>query len=539
MRKHLRVYAAVSRVGGKHVAEEAHEVAVHRLLNLLERLCAVDGVERKPQLLFEFRVPVDRQLQDADDRGVVCLVNIHHRVDESVPAAYANIRACVLRRKALVHELLHVTVVVQEREHGVALHQQLAYLAQIQLWRIGAYAAVELGEHAAAAEVGVEEHFREFVPHGPAVLVAAAEGHWNLQLVVQVAVERPEAIVMAVRNDKEVRHEVACFIGGESSGRKVGLVEVVQHSVGSPERELVRAVNVAEYLAREPERVETLEEGFRRLPRAALRGVRCHTHPVALAVGEAGLRKNGFGGLCEGELYFVHRVESDERRFKLLPSMRIVRRAFLERGCDLGANAAEALGENRAERRHVVHVVRERAAAERQRLAAAGVEDAELLVGDECLLLVELRADAVHEPSGPSAAPSAVDARLEVERRLGEDVRHEVPAHREVAFASHVKRVEAGVGGAPRTKVGLDALVAFKGSRILRRHTVALSVRRIERAQLLTKRRIVLCPKRVRRTFNGIEPNRCGKAQHRSRRQKFFSCQHCSITAFAFDLSIF
>ncbi len=309
--------------------------------------------------------------------------------------------------------------------------------------------------------------------------------------MVAVAVERLEAVVVAVREDEEVGHEVARLGCGEVPGGEIGPVEVDEHRVGTSERELVRAVEITDYLAREPERVQALKERLGRLPRTALRRVCGHLHPATLTVRETALREDVLRLARERELDLVDRVEPDKRGLELLLPVRVVLRAFRERVGHLRAHAAEALGEDRAEWRDVVHVVHEGTAAERERFATPGAEDAKLLVGDERLLPVEPRADAVHKTPRTRPAPAAVDAGLEVERRLGEEERHEVLPHREVAFAAHVKRVVAGVGGAPGREVGLDALVAREGARILRRHLVALPVRRIERAQLLPQRRIV------------------------------------------------
>ena len=532
VREDLRVHAAVARVRGEHVAEEPHEVAVRDLLHLLERLRAVQRVKLEPQLLLQLRIPVDRQLEDADHGGVVRLVHVHHGVDEAVPAADAHVRPRVLRREPLVHVHLHIAVVVQQREDGMVLDQQFAYFPQVRLGVVRTHAAVELGEHAVAAEVRVEEHLGELVPDGLSVLVAAAKGHGDLKLVVVVAVKRLEAVVVAIREDEEVGHEVARLGGGEAPGGEVGPVEIDEHRVGTSERELVRAVNVPDDLAREPERVQALEERFRRLPRTALRRLGRHLHPTARTVREftggsrsraTALRKQLLRLRRELELDLVYRVEAEERSLQLLLPVRIVLGALGERGGDLRPHAAEALGEDRAERRDVVHVVGERPAAERERFAAARPEHAELLVGDERLLLVELSADAVHEPPRARATPAAVHAGLEVERRFREQVRHEVLSHREVAFAAHVERVVAWVGGAPSRKVGLDALVACEGARILRRHLVALPVRRIERAQLLPQRRVILRPVGRRPLGRRRLPRDRRRAEHRARADEISS----------------
>ena len=230
----------------------------------------------------------------------------------------------------------------------------------------------------------------------------------GLELVVAVAVERLEAVVVAIGEDEEVGHEVARLGGGEAPGGEVGPVEIDEHRVGASERELVRAVEVAEYLAREPERVQALEERLGRFPRTALRRRCRHLHPAALTVRETALREDVLRLARERELDLVDRVEADERGLQLLLPVRVVLRAFRERVRHLRAHAAEALGEDRAEWRDVVHVVHEGTAAERERFATPGAEDAKLLVWDERLLLVEPRADAVHEPPRTRPAPAAV-----------------------------------------------------------------------------------------------------------------------------------
>ena len=182
-------------------------------------------------------------------------------------------------------------------------------------------------------------------------------------------------------------------------------------------------------------------------------------------------------------------VETDERRFKFLAALRIVGRARLQRGGDLVAHALEADGENLAERRHVVHVVAERSAAERQTLALTRPLPLEGGLRHQPLLLIELAAELVDETRGTLPAPAAVHARLEVERALLEEKRHEVAAHREIARAPYVERIVVRMFPAKGREILFNGLIARRRTRIL--HRIALEAIGIERAQLRAEGRVV------------------------------------------------
>ena len=88
--------------------------------------------------------------------------------------------------------------------------------------------------------------------------------------------------------------------------------------------------------------------------------------------------------------------------------------------------------------------------------------------------------------NGPQQSASA-----EVERRLGEEERHKVLPHREVARLAHVKRVVAGMRGGVGVEIGVDGLLRHNVSRIL---AAVVALVRMERAQLLPQGRVIRRP---------------------------------------------
>lgn len=154
-------------------------------------------------------------------------------------------------------------------------------------------------------------------------------------------------------------------------------------------------------------------------------------------------------------------VEPDKRRLEPLAPVRVVRRTGRERGLDLAADAAEALGEDRVVRRHVVHVVDEEPRRHKTSLATRP-EHLDVLrrkrTPDAALL-----EDAVDVAAGNGLrafpdAPAAVHARLEIERRAGQDVGDEMPPHREIRFAAEVQDVRRGCAA---TKASSSSPIAF------------------------------------------------------------------------------
>ena len=398
------------------------------------------------------------------------------------------------------------------------LDHHVADLLQVLLGRLRVEPHVELREHAVAADVRVEEHPRQLVPDRFAVRVAAAERHGHLRLLVGAAVDRAMRVEMLVRDDQPARHEVARLVLRERAVREVLTVETDQPGVRTPERETGEPVHVRRDLAHEPEEVQPLEERTRRLPRAAPRALGDPRQPLALAGGPRSCasapRKTLLGRFGELELERVDGVEALQRRLKLLAPERIVLGAGRERRRRLLAHALETLREDRVERRHVVHVVHERPAAERVALAVPFALARERLVRHEPLLAVEAAAEVVHLARGHDAHhPSAVHAGLEIERGLGEEKRMEMLPHRAVGFAAHVERVVVGVRRRVGPQVRADRAVARVERRML---ALAVALVGIERAQFLPEGRIVRGPKRIRRCrLCGIKRRRCAEC-HRA-----------------------
>ena len=158
---------------------------------------------------------------------------------------------------------------------------------------------------------------------------------------------------------------------------------------------------------------------------------------------------------CRGARRGGFRLAASRRplRGRLRPSSRA--------GLAFGAHQAEALPDDRPHRRHVVHVVHERPAAERQVLAGPGRQEVPGRLRNESLLPVESPADAVDVPGRTRPRPAAIHARLEVERRVREKERQEVPPHGEVRLAADVERVEAGM----RRRRSTFAMPSYAASR--------------------------------------------------------------------------
>ena len=222
----------------------------------------------------------------------------------------------------------------------------------------------------------------------------------------------------------------------------------------------------------------------------------------------------------ELELNLAYGLKSDKGGLKLLAPLRVIRRASLKRGDDFVADAPESKLEDSPHRRHMVHVIDERSADEHQLVPATIVERLERLVRNESLLLVELCAKPVDDPCRALPSPAAVHPRLEVERRLREQERHEVLPHRAVARLAEIQRVVVRMRGTPCFQVVLYLLVALRRTWILYDIAVPLSPSGIERAQLASERCIVLRLERIDRRFNGIPVNFTGGAAHRRRGER-------------------
>ena len=367
VREDLRARRAIGRVVVRHRREEAREVPPVDGAQVLEVRRAVERVEFERAGLQRRRVGVDRQIEELDHREVVRAVDVLHGIDVAVPAARPDVARRVFEREAVARVLPEVAVVVEEREDGVALHEHRADLLQVGLRRARGDAAVELRVDAVRVEVRVEEHLGEVVVERRALRVAPAERHRDLHLVVGVVVDPRRAVVVALGRQEELRHEVPRRRRRERAVGALARVEVDQAGVGAAEREAVDAIDVAEDLAHEPERVQALVERARRLPGAAPRRLR-DAAEVGRLRGRERVRpgQGPFGGLGERELERMDRLKPHERRLQLLAALRVVGGARLQRRRHLVVDALEALGEDRAERRHVVHVVAERPAAERE-----------------------------------------------------------------------------------------------------------------------------------------------------------------------------
>ena len=326
--------------------------------------------------------------------------------------------------------------------------------------------------------------------------------------------------MMAIGRQEELADEIPRFADGQPARLKIVAIKVDKPRIGPAQRILTHAVEISDRLANKPKRVQALEERARRLPRAARRRFGDALQPFVLrgarrarnVSGAPSRRQPPPGLLRELELDLTHRVEADERGLELLAAVGIVLRTLRERRRDVGPDAPEALLQDLPDRRDVMAVVGERSAAEREALRLAAALQLEGAVGDEVLLLVEAAADAVDVTARhdlAALAPAAVHARLEVERTLLEEERHEVLANREVALAPDVERVEPGMRRRPCVKVCPDGLRARQLARILAR---AVAFVGIERPQLGPKRRVVRRLERIRplgsRRPNGNQSDR-------------------------------
>ena len=446
MGKHLRRRPAIARVVGDRAAEEPHEVRHEYALDLLERLGTVDGVYSHVRPTLRLRITMDHGLQHAQRRHVVRAVNVGHRIHVAVPAAGAGVVARTFQRDAEPNEVRDRDVVVEHGEHAMSLDHHVANLGQIRLGRLGAVPHVELREHAVAADVGVEEHLRQLVPDRLTVRIAAAQRHGHLRFLVGILVNREMRVQMLVRDDQPPRYKVARLRLGQRAVREVLAVQADQPGVWMSQGEAGETIHIRGYLAHEPEEVQPLEEGAWRFPRATPRALNNPGKPFPLARRPSALRQTLFGRLGELELERMDGVESRERRLKFLAAERIALRAGRKRRRRLVAHALEALGEDRVERRKVMHVVDKRTAAERIALAVPFALPGKRLVRHQPLLLVEFPAQSVNLACGHDAHhPSTVDAGFEVERRLGEEERTEVLPHRKIGFAADVERFVVGM----------------------------------------------------------------------------------------------